>query len=291
MKLGNSKTDDKEMPDAETLAAMANDNVKVGKLVHEFLAAQSLKILPQEPFGDAVTQFVDKDDKHAMDAFIIDSLATGVRELLELDDDEEDLDDAMERLREKHASEFKSGAKKLRTKGKVMKPQPDTWDSEIEGPWEDAPGAYVYVNDGDEDGNEAPKPATKRGGKKVAAASDDDDESVISTTTKKTAAKKAPAKRAPAKPKAPAKAPARGRKKVLEPSDDEDGDLIMLDDEPPPAKTQPKRAAATTSRARQTQLNFSQLQAKTQTAKELSDDEISDDDAFDPAPVSSSRRR
>lgn len=281
------------MPDAEVLAAISNDSVKVGKLVHEFLAAQSLKILPQEPFGDAVTQFVEKDDKHAMDTFIVDSLASGVRDLMGLDDEEDDLEPAMERLREKQNADFKAGVKKPKRKG-ILKPVPAGWDSDVDGEWADQPGSMVYIEDGEEDEDDTPKPAAKRGAKKAAAASDDDNESVISTTTKKAPAKKAPAKRAPAKPKAApkAKAPARGRKKVLEPSDDEDDDVIMLDDEPAPAKSQPKRAAAITSRGRQTQINFTQSQAKTQAAKELSDDEISDDDddAFEPV-ASSSRRK
>ncbi|KAH7346509.1 Metallo-dependent phosphatase-like protein [Rhexocercosporidium sp. MPI-PUGE-AT-0058] len=297
-KTASRKTDsgEKEMPDADVLAAISNDSVKVGKLVHEFLAAQSLKILPQEPFGDAVTQFVEKDDKHAMDTFIVDSLASGVRDLMGLDDEEDDLEPAMERLREKQNADFKAGVKKPKRKG-ILKPVPAGWDSDEDGEWADQPGSMVYIEDGDEEEDVTPKPAAKRGAKKAAAASDDDNESIISTTTKKAPAKKAPAKRAPAKPKAapkakaPAKTPAKGRKKVLELSDDEDDDVIMLDDEPAPVKSQPKRAAATTSRGRQTQINFSQTQAKTQVAKELSDDEISDDDDDAFEPVASSSRR
>jgi double-strand break repair protein MRE11 len=57
---------EKNIPGEAVLASLTADNVKVEKLVQEFLTAQSLKILPKAPFGDAVTQFVDKDDKHAM---------------------------------------------------------------------------------------------------------------------------------------------------------------------------------------------------------------------------------
>ncbi|KAL2069638.1 hypothetical protein VTL71DRAFT_14317 [Oculimacula yallundae] len=295
---GGRKTnpDEKEMPDAEVLAAISNDDVKVGKLVHEFLAAQSLKILPQEPFGDAVTQFVKNDDKDAMNVFITDSLSAGVRDLLGLDDEENDLEPAMERLRDRQNAEFRAGNKKSKRKG--LKPVPPNWDSDENGAWADQPGALLFLEDDEEEEDETPKPAAKRGAKKAAALSDDDDESIISTKAKKAPAKKAPAKRAPAKPKAapkakaPAKTPAKGRKKVPEPSDDEDDDVIMLDDdEPAPTKSQPKRAAATTSRGRQTQINFSQSQAKTPAAKELSDDEISDDDdAFEPVASSSKRK-
>ncbi|KAK0120083.1 meiotic recombination [Cadophora gregata] len=289
-----TNSDSKEMPDAEVLAAITNDNIKVGKLVHEFLSAQSLKILPQEPFGDAVTQFVEKDDKHAMDTFIVDSLATGVRDLMGLDNEEDDLEPAMERLREKQNADFRAGVKKPKRKG-VLKPVPAGWDSDVDGEWADQPGSMVYLDNDDQEEDHTPKPAAKRGARKTVA-SDDDNESVISNTAKKAPAKKAPAKKAPAKPKAapkakaPAKAPAKGRKKVLEPSDDEDDDDIVMLDEPAPTKSQPRRAAATTTRGRQTQLNFSQTQAKSQAAQELSDDEISDDDAFEPVPASSRRK-
>lgn len=264
------------MPDEAVLAAMTSDNIKVGKLVHEFLTAQSLKILPQAPFGDAITEYVDKDDKHAVEMFVNDSLSIQVRDLLARDVDEEDLDPAIERLRTQQEKMFADGLLKLSKKKGILKPKPVNWDSDLQGEWEDNNLAYEFVS-GDED--DIPAPAAKRGRAKVVD-SDDDNASVISATTKKSAAKKAPPKkapakpRAPAKPKAPAKTPARGRKKAAEPSDDEDDDVVMLD-EPPPSKAQPKRAAAT--RGRQTQLNFSQSQAKSQTARELSDDEISDD--------------
>ncbi|PBP20731.1 DNA repair protein [Diplocarpon rosae] len=295
-----TNTGDQELPDAETLAAISNDSIKVGKIVHEFLAAQSLKILPQEPLGDAITQFVKNDDKHAMDTFVVDSLATGVRTLLELGNEEEDLDEAMESLRDKHNAEFKSGIKRPRRRG-ILKQKPADWDSDIEGmSWEDQPGAYLFIEEDGEGEDDVSKPTAKRSAKKAVAASDDDNESAIAPTTQKTTAKKVPVKKAPVKPKAtaktkapakvPSKVPAGGKKKVSELSDDEDDDIIMLDDEPPAPKAQPRRAAAATAKARQTQLNFSQSQAKTQTAKELSDDEISDEDAFEP-PVASSRRR
>lgn len=286
------------MPDAEILDAMTADNIKVGKLVHDFLTAQSLKILPQAPFGDAITDFVDKGDKHAVETFVTESLSVQVRDLLSREDDEEDLDPAIERFRTQQEKLFAKGLLKLSKKKGILKPKPTNWDSDCDGPWPDSAMAYEFVSADEEEAT--PAPAARRG-KKAAAMLDDDDDaaSVMSTTTKKPAAKKAPAKRAPAKPKAaakpkaPAKAPARGRKQAAEPSDDEDDDVVMLDS-PPPVKAQPKRAAAVTSQARtQTKLNFSQSQAKSQ-AIELSDDEISDEDAFEPvasSKASSSRRR
>ena len=285
------------MPDEAVLAAqnlLAMDNIKVEKLVHDFLNAQALKILPQEPFGDAVTQFVDKQDKNAMDNFVQENLALQVKQLLianqDSDDDEDELETQMDRIRAHQEELFKAGALKRKSKKKKVRPRPQNWDSDEYGAWEDQPGAVELsgVEDEDEDG----APAGRR--KKAASLLSDDDVSMVSAPTKKTAAaKKAPAKKAPAKPRAPAKAKvpakapaARGRKKVVhELSDDEDNDsdVIMMDEPPASVKSQPKRAA--TARGRQTQLNFSQqTQPKTSTAKELSDDEISDDDddAFEP---------
>jgi double-strand break repair protein MRE11 len=65
----------------------ALDTVRVEQLVRDFLAAQSLTILPQNSFGDAVSQFVDKDDKHAMEMFVNESLENQAQHLLALDYD------------------------------------------------------------------------------------------------------------------------------------------------------------------------------------------------------------
>jgi double-strand break repair protein MRE11 len=271
---------------------MSIDNLKIEKLVKEYFTAQSLKILPQAPFGDAVSQFVEKDDKHAMEMCVMDSLTGQVKQLLELeDDDEEDLESVMDRIREKQEEGFLSGAIKRSRKKAKLKPRPPMWDSNLDGEWEDQPGALIY-SDLEEDEEETPAVPARRG--RVVLS--DDEESVMGPPAKKAATKKAPAKKAPAKPatkaptkKAPAKAPARGRMKPTPvPSDDEDDDVIMMDEEPAP-KAQPRRAAAIrTTAVRQTQLNFSQSQARSQ-PRELSDDEISDDDAFEP--MSASRRR
>lgn len=272
---GTSKATAADMPDETAFASNAIDNVKIDKLVQEFLDAQSLKILPQGQFGDAVTQFVDKDDKHAMQQFVEESLQGQVKQLLDLEDEEVDMDSAMERYRSQMENNYATNPRKPRGSRK-LKPRPQFWDSDLEGEWEDQPGAYDY---GDIESD---------------AASDDD--SVLGgpaarkAPAKKQPIKKAPAKKAPAK-KPAVKAPAKGRgKKAPSPAsndEDEDDDIVMLDS--PPPKVQPKRAAAVRSAGRQTQLNFSQ--ASRSQAKEPSPDEISDDDdAFEPMSISSRRR-
>lgn len=277
---------EKGVPDDSVMAAIATETVKVEKLVKEFLAAQSLKILPQEAFGDAVGQFVEKDDKWALSQFVDENLELQVQGILNLEQEsEDDIEPVMEQIRQQQEEAFTSGLRKRPRRRGKLKPRPANWDSDdIAGSWEDQLGAFEYEDDDDGAGT----------------AASDVDASVVTTRkspAKKAAAKKAPAKaKAPAKPRAPAKTKgpvkpsARGRKKIAdpEPSDDEDedDDVVMLDEPPPAPKSQPKRAAA--PKPRQTRLNFSQP-AQTQVSVELSDDEISDEDAFEP--MQSSRRR
>lgn len=267
-----------DMPEESVLASMTLDNVKVEKLVREFLTAQSLKILPQAPFGDAVSQFVDKDDKHAMELFVNESLAGQIKQMMDLNEEDEDLDNAMERIRTKMEDAFKAGTLK-RSRGKVrIKPRPETWDSDLDGEWEDQPGAIEMSDAENED--DAPAPATTRTRRNKITFSDDDDATPAPAPAKKAPAKRVPkvaAKKPAAKKAAPAKS--RGRNKILEISDD--SDVEMLDEAPAPAPPPKATRSAPKRTARQTQLSFSQASAAPSQRKELSDDEISDD-AFEP---------
>jgi double-strand break repair protein MRE11 len=303
------------------------DAVKVDTLVQEFFAQQSLKILPQAPFGDAVNQFVSKDDKHAVEMFVIDSLTTQVKGLLQLDDDKitDGLDAHIEDFRKVMEKSFVSGQQKQAQRKRRFKAKPDGWDSDLDGSWNARPEAIEEVP-------ASPEPADSGWGRAQptsgAGFSDDDEEmldepSVQNPPTKRGAAaarttrKAAPAKKAAApakKPAAPAKkaaaskkAPARGRKKANPFQDseeeDEEEDVIMDEDddvEPaPPARAPPTRSTRETrtrgaANTRQTTLNFSQSQkprAAAQKAIEVSDDEISEDDAFESMPATRSRRR
>jgi double-strand break repair protein MRE11 len=209
-----------EQPDADRLAELSIDSVKVDKLVKEFLTAQTLTILPQNSFGDAVSQFVDKDDKHAMETFVKDSLKTQLKHLMEANEvDEEEIAEEMAQHREKLEKLFASG--QLKNRKLKIRPKPDTWDSEFEGSWVDHPGALIRSD------NEAEK---------------DDDESLASIPTKK-AAPRARGKAAgttrqtaaTTKKAAPAAKGGRGKKKVVEEEEESDeagdGDIIMIDDD------------------------------------------------------------
>ncbi|KAJ5560760.1 Meiotic recombination protein Mre11 [Penicillium sp. DV-2018c] len=228
-----SRKDDKSIEEAAISHLSALDTVKVEQLVREFLSSQSLSILPQNSFGDAVAQFIDKDDKHAMEVFVNESLESQVKHLLSLDRDDDEMDEeesgqsslvtAMEKYRDQMENMFSKGVKK-RTRGKKrFKPKPDGWDSEFDGAWEDQPGALIHSDNegGDpaeeearEDGTEparsrtsAPTRGRGRGGGRGAAASARTTKAKTTTATKTT----------------------KGRKKQTV-SDDE-SDVIMLDDD------------------------------------------------------------
>lgn len=166
--------------DGEILSRLQGlDTVKVEKLVREFLQAQSLTILPQNYFGDAVSQFVNKDDKHAMELFVNDSLANQIRHLVQLqedndDEDEEGEDDLATQINEQRARMeelFAKGALKASKNKARLKPRPDNWDSDLDGSWEDQPGALIRADEDvensdqeeDEDTTPAAPSAVSRG--------------------------------------------------------------------------------------------------------------------------------
>lgn len=286
--------------------------------MQDFLSAQSLKVLPQGPFGDAVNQFVSKDDKHAMELFVSEHLTGQVKQLLGLESDDEDLNSAMDIYRTRIEQQMVSGPGRgmFNTERKrVLKPKPDTWDSDFDGNWEEEPGAWTYEGPSLDLSLTTTQEFGRSGRSKLEADDDQmsDDEPAPKTTKRSTARGSKAAAAKAAEKKAPArKAPAKGRgRKAVEQSEEEEEDVVMeSDDEPPPP---PKPAArgrkaaapkgATTAAAKksttrgaakskQSKLDFSQKSGGgTQKAVEISDDEISDDDAFEPAPPISSRTR
>ncbi|KAK4120370.1 DNA repair exonuclease [Parathielavia appendiculata] len=295
-----------------------DDVVKVDTLVQEFFAQQSLKILPQAPFGDAVNQFVSKDDRHAVEMFVMDSLSTQVKGLLQLEDDKitEGLDAHIDDFRKVMEKSFVSGKNKQARRKKRFKEKPDGWDSDVDGHWTARPEAIEEVPASPEPANGGRSRAGPTSG---VTFSDDDDDLFVGdvpsvqeapakrgVATTRTTKKAAPAVKAapPAKKAATArKAPARGRRKAnpFQDSDeeDEDEDVIMDDDDmkPEPPARPPTRSTRTTrgaaAKTRQTTLNFSQSQKPKASHKaiEISDDEISEDDAFESMPATRSRRR
>ena len=215
-----------DMPDEAIMAQLAIDNIKVEKLVREFLTAQSLTILPQNSFGDAVSQFVDKDDKYAMEMFVNESLASQVKHLLQVEEaGDEDISEAMEQYRSKLEELFSAGHLQKNRAAK-LKPKPEHWDSDLDGSWGDQPGALLQSEHEDDDDDASslvspPKAAARGRGRGRGARG-----GAASTRGKAAAAK--------ASPKAPASSGrGRGKKRVFdeESEEEEDQDVVMLDDD------------------------------------------------------------
>ncbi|PTB40229.1 Double-strand break repair protein mus-23 [Trichoderma asperellum] len=305
----------------ESLGGDSAETIKVENLVNQFLSAQSLKVLPQGPFGEAVNQFVSKDDKHAMELFVSEHLSGQVRQMLGLEPGDEDLNNAMEtykqRVEQRMATAGSLGKMAQGERKRILKPKPDGWDSDFDGNWENEPGAWVYEDD-------AP-PSLQATGSSQKAQSRDDEMLDLDDEPPAAKPKRAPAratKAAPTKKAAAAKKPpARRGRKPFEDSEEEEEppeEDVVMDSDGIEAPSPPKPAARTTRRGqnakstaaaskpaatkktaargaaaaktRQTKLNFSQG-ATQDKAVEISDDEISDDDAFEPAPVASRTRR
>ncbi|KAL9059020.1 MAG: hypothetical protein Q9162_001408 [Coniocarpon cinnabarinum] len=267
--------DGAEIAEEQILSKMTIDSIKVEKLVREYLNTQSLTILPQNSFGDAVTQFVDKDDKHAMEAFVEGSLGDQVKHLLSTGEaDEADIKEALDKNRAHLEELFAGGNSKKYTKRK-FKPKPDTWDSDMDGDWEDQPGA-LQLSDNDEQasdddgvgsnaGSVSTRTTTTRGrgrGRGRGAAN-------ASGTTRATAAARGSSAR-----KDSGATGRKSKKKVADELDDDDVGMVDGADEEEHAVSQPSATAgrqvsssrSTSSRQaptraaapRQSKLNFSQ---------------------------------
>ena len=238
------------MPDEKVMQEITLSTVGVDKLVKEFLTAQTLTILPQNSFGDAVSQFVNKDDKHAMEQFVTESLNNQLKHLMEANEvDESEIVNEMEQYRSQLEDLFASGQLKKTRKSKT-KPKPFRWDSEEDGPWNDQPGALIRSE------NEAEK---------------DDDNDLGSIPTRRPAARgRAKAtgttrQTAATRKTAPAAKSTRGKRRVVEEEEeeeeeeeDEDGDAIMISDNDEesaeelfvkPAKKAPARKTAPVAKA------------------------------------------
>lgn len=234
---------DTSLEDATASRLAALDTVKVEQLVREYLASQSLSILPQNSFGDAVAQFIDKDDKHAMEMFVNESLEGQVKHLMSLDRDEDDADDAddeerahgslvsaMEKYRTQMEDMFNKGVKKRSRGKKRFKPKPDGWDTEFDGEWEDQPGALIHSD------NEGGDPAEEEAGEDGTTPARRVATTTTATTTVSTrgrgrgrgARSSVSTSRTTTSKAATAKGRGRAKKDL---SDVDPDDVIMLDDE------------------------------------------------------------
>jgi double-strand break repair protein MRE11 len=253
-----------------------------------------------------------------MEMFVNESLANQIKHLMALDhaaDGDEDDDEAQDSLQaamDKYRSQledmFSTGSIR-RSRKRKLKPKPDTWDSDLDGSWEDQPGALIHTdnedgdaNSDDEDEDDAPirAPATRGRGRGRGA----------TTTTRgrgAAASKSTPTRKPAVKKPAPAKrVPARGSKRVadseeeeeasdvmiLDPHDDEEEEsqgLFVKQSQPSQAPSRSTRTAmkpparAAAARPKQSTLNFASQASQSQTVEEISDDD-EDEDAFEPVP-------
>lgn len=117
-------------------------------LVREFLQDSALKVLPQNQFEDAIMAYVDKGDKGTMDSFINESLSKSLKYLASLDDSSllGDLDGNIERCKEALQERWSKSEGKWVPKTRLL-PQPEDYDSDKEGPWDnpDIPGRWVDI--------------------------------------------------------------------------------------------------------------------------------------------------
>jgi double-strand break repair protein MRE11 len=251
--------------DAVDLEHVAAEEISMESIVKEILSNQSLKVLPQRPFGDAVAQFVDKDDRTALETFVAESRDGQVKDLLDLDVEDDALEAAMEETRKKRDEQFAAGQLKS-TRMRVEKPRPEDWDSDMEGPWVEQEGVVSYVPRPETQAGNATRTASNRGqshanrianGNGNSNGDVDSDNMFLSDNeplprTNGRAATK-PTRGAAAKKTAPARTPAaRGRKNANadpfvhseeedepELEEQEDDDFMSLDDEPPPPPPPP----------------------------------------------------
>lgn len=290
-------------------------------LVREFLQNSSLKVLPANQFEDAVIRFIEKGGKETVDEFINETLTKSLDYLVKIDDSklDKDMDAAMEQCKERLEKRWAQAGGKWEPRRK-LKPRPENWDSDMEGPWDDPKIADRWETIAQQ----------QRGGGNPG---DEDVDMDVSMSDENTTVSKRPSKAAPkrgagakqgrggaAKKAAPPKARASRPKKqggflVDSDEDEEDGeaqDMVMSEDEfidddeedepaPPapakrasratkstpapkatPSRAAPSRAAKpAASKSKQTTLNFSQSQRPSRSSTNQKPLTISDDEIDD----------
>lgn len=90
------------------------ENIRVENLVKEFLDKATLEILPSNGLGDAVGQFVEKDDRHAVETFVDESLKAYLKKMREYDEvNEENIGDLISAHKSYLEEAFAKGQAKI----------------------------------------------------------------------------------------------------------------------------------------------------------------------------------
>ncbi|PVF95145.1 DNA repair exonuclease [Serendipita vermifera] len=241
------------------------DKVRVGQLVEEYLKAQEMRLLEPADMNEAIENYVEKEDSHAISMFLKGREKNARKGVPERDDLNED--EIVEALlattgeREKEYNKEDENLNGAKSSGKERKPKE-----------EDA--ASVDSMAMDEDDDIVPRASTA----KVQAKGRATKSSSVASTSQKSGTK--------TRAKAPTTARGRGKKVIVEDSDEvEDFDVIMDVDEdeddeeeeelpkpkkgrakatPTPAKSTPVRkpAASKAKKAAQSTLTFAPTRSK-----------------------------
>lgn len=95
--------------------AVELEDIKVQTIVQEFLKQYTLEVLPSTGLDNAISQYVDKDDRHAIKAFVENTIENQVKRLLSLGDvDEDAIDHALAQLPAVAEEEANLGSKRSR---------------------------------------------------------------------------------------------------------------------------------------------------------------------------------
>ncbi|KAJ6590952.1 Metallo-dependent phosphatase-like protein [Mycena vulgaris] len=247
---GKVSAEDPELDDDPLDAGLSNSEklarVRVGTLVKKYLEAQELQLLGEMEMSDAIAMFVEKDDTHAIQAYVTKAFKKLTKSAQAAGDDEEIGEDELdEMLAKAKAEQDKQYADK----------QKETQAARSKAKGKNKAAASVESDDS----MMVDEPVGAGGGSDF-----DEDESEPAPVKKKGAVAAKP-KKAPAKAKAPAKkAPAKRGKKAVSDSDDEGvieiDDDDDSDDEPvkkkPAAKKAPPKKKAPAASAKQPPLTF-----------------------------------
>ncbi|KAI1790082.1 DNA repair exonuclease [Ganoderma leucocontextum] len=226
---GKIKADEPELSidDPELSVSEKLSKVRVQTLVREYLAAQELQLLGEAGMSDAIGMFVDKDDLHAIQTHVSDTLKSLMKgvQANEVEVDADNLDELVEQVRGEHEQRYLDNRHEepAKGKGKGKAKAGEESDASVDS-------MMMDVDNGGSDFeqlSDAPPPKTKG-----------------RAAPKKAAAKKAPAKKAPARGKKAACTPIRRRRRRRR---DRGGT---------PAKKAATKAATSASKQTQSTLSF-----------------------------------
>ncbi|KAK9472480.1 Mre11 DNA-binding presumed domain-containing protein [Dipodascopsis tothii] len=206
------------------------ENLRVQSLVEEFLKNQKLDVLAEAGLNDAISQYVDKDDRYAIKTFVDDSLDVQMQNLLTLgedpasQDEDEEAPASKKRARPESRTEAAAVPKKVARGKAAPKAAPKTKATrskkkQVEVPASDEDSADdIEMDFGDDDEEE------------ILEDSSDAPSTTYSAPTRRTARSTA-------------------RKPAADPEESREPTPEQIEDTPPPPPRTTSRAKASASKA------------------------------------------